>query len=201
MKRIIILNGPPESGKDLLAGYLTEKYPFVKHLKFAAPLKEATHRFYNTTEKHAQAFEHCKDLPNQEFLGLTPRQAYINISEHYIKRFHGDEYFGLMMILQLKKYPYDPNNVFVISDGGFESEVLPITKNFNPNLLWVVPLERDGKTFNTDSRNYLNKDKFVKLGVTFLPPLVNPDTSKEDYLKRAEEHLLKQDPTLFDEVM
>jgi hypothetical protein len=169
MKQIIILNGPPRSGKDLLASHLVELHkPYVIHIKFANELKKITHRFYNTPDQHPAAYESLKDQKLTEFLGLTPRQAYINISEGYIKRFHGKDFFGLQLIGEIKRHPYHDNNVFVVSDGGFGEEVEPLLNNFNPRQITIVQIHRPGCSFDGDSRQYIDRESFESRGVKFL---------------------------------
>lgn len=196
MKQLIILNGPPRSGKDTLAKYLYEKHKHFHHVKFANELKIIAHRFYNTPDQHPDAYEKFKDQPLTEFIGLSPRQAYINLSEDYIKKHHGKDFFGLQLISTIKKVQDNNENVFIVSDGGFEEELLPLLEVFNPALFTIVQVHRAGCTFDNDSRHYFDKERFGKLGIKFLS-MDNNDT-EEAFLAKAESTLEELIPSLFD---
>jgi hypothetical protein len=198
MKQIIILNGPPRCGKDTLAKYLCKKYPFFYHYKFANELKVIAHRLYNTPEQAPDAYEKFKDRPMTEFLNLTPRQAYINLSEDYIKKHHGKEFFGLQLIASIKKVPDNNENVFVISDGGFAEELLPLVENFKPQMLTILHIHRQGCNFDNDSRHYISEDRFGKFGIKFLS--VDNNGTEEEFLTTCEEKLGKTIPRLYDEL-
>lgn len=196
MKQLIILNGPPRSGKDSLAKYLSQKHPTFRHVKFADELKIITHRLYNTPHQHPDAYEQFKDKPLTEFLNLTPRQAYINVSEDYIKKHHGKDFFGLQLISTIKKVPDNNENVFVISDGGFEEELIPLLEAFNPSLFTVLQIHRQGCTFDNDSRHYFDKERFGKLGIKFL--YIENNVAEEAFFTEAEALLGNSIPYLFD---
>lgn len=196
MKQLIILNGPPRSGKDSLAKYLCSKYKAFHHVKFANELKTIAHRLYNTPEQHPDAYENFKDTPLTEFINLTPRQAYINLSEDYIKKHHGKDFFGLQLISTIKKVPDNNENVFIVSDGGFEEELLPLLEAFRPSLITIVQIYRQGCSFDNDSRHYFDKERFGKLGVKFLS--VENNASEEEFLTTAEEILGNTIKNLYD---
>lgn len=198
MKQIIILNGPPRSGKDTLANHLATTHKHFYHVKFADELKKIAHRFYNTPDQEPDAYEKFKDQPMTEFLNLTPRQAYINISEDYIKKHHGKDFFGLQLILSIKKVPDNNENVFVVSDGGFEEELLPLLEAFNPALFTILQIHRAGCTFDNDSRHYFDKVRFGKLGVKFLS--IENNSSEEDFIAEAVSLLDSTIHNLFDKM-
>lgn len=195
MKQIIILNGPPRSGKDSLAKYLTAKYKSFYHFKFADELKKIAHRLYNTPEQDPDAYEQFKDRPLTEFLNLTPRQAYINLSEDYIKKYHGKDFFSLQLISTIKNVQDSVENVFIISDGGFEEELLPLLNVFSPSSMTIVQIHRTGCSFNNDSRHYFDSERFNKLGIKFLN--VENNTSEKDFLFSTEESLNRLIPNLY----
>lgn len=126
---LVILNGPPGCGKDHAGAVLRERV--LPHLtsgkaglyKFARVLKERTHALYGRPDLAWDAFEHSKDIPNDLFLGLTPRQAYIEVSERYFKSLHGKDVYGRLLAA-------DPDfcaaDVAVITDGGFDAEAGPV---------------------------------------------------------------------------
>jgi hypothetical protein len=169
MTKLIILNGPPGCGKDSLANHYGRiSLGLVKHIKFAESLKVMTHRLYNVPnpEDYMQ-FESIKDEPDYEyFYGLTPRQAYIALSETYIKPTHGKEFFGVQLVqkmAQCKKKA--PIQAFSSSDGGLEEELIPVLAYCGASNILVVKIERPGYTFKNDSRSYYSDEFLSKLGV------------------------------------
>lgn len=158
MKQIIILNGPPRSGKDTLAEHLRKTAPSVIHGKFADELKTITHRFYDVPNQEPNAYEDVKDIPTEDFLGYSPRQAYINISQYFIKIFHSEDFFGMKLAETIKNYEKcfgeDYGVVYVISDGGFAEECKPLIETFGADKISIIQIHRDGCNFKNDSRSY-----------------------------------------------
>lgn len=189
MKQIIILNGPPQCGKDKLADHLVASYPNFKKAKFADELKKMTHRAYNTIRQAPNAYEDVKDIPNVDFFGLTPRQAYIGFSENFIKKMHGKDFFGLLLAANIQTRHHKENDVFVISDGGFSEEVEPLIKVFGAKLTTIVRLSRLGSDFaaSGDSRRYIYAEQFSE-APNFVD-LANTADTLEEYLKEATEEL------------
>ena len=152
-KKLIVLNGPPSCGKDTLAYYLTIKTGMV-HVKFAAELKFITHRLYGIPNpEDIYQFEDCKDVPNSAFYGLTPRQAYIEVSERYIKPVHGMGFFGDRLLETIEELP---NKVFVASDGGLIEELIPVVEGLGSRNVLVLQMHRSGCDFESkgDSRSF-----------------------------------------------
>lgn len=155
MKRILFLNGPPRSGKDtlgrLLQGALLRSGWLSVSFKYAKLLKERTHALYGSSAPH-DAFEETKDEPNDLFLGLTPRQAYIAVSEKYMKPVHGEDVFGRLLrdelVAELR------GHVAIITDSGFRAEAAPIIEEYGIEQCLLIRLARAGCTFEGDSRSY-----------------------------------------------
>jgi hypothetical protein len=196
MKQIVIFNGPPKSGKDTLTDYLIKNYGNMQHVKYAYSLKQMVHRVYDTPEKHPEAYEKYKDQPLSEFIGLTPRQAYISMSEDYIKKNHGKDFFGLQLILTIKRRNTKEDDVFLVSDGGFDEELEPLLHNFDPSLISVVQLYRKNCSFEGDSRNYFNVERFQSRGVKFIK-LVNQANTPEDFIEESISVLKQSLPIIF----
>lgn len=161
--KILLLNGPPGSGKDHAARVIRDRYfGRVAITKFAKVLKERTHALYglgtrddfgNLIGYPHDEYEHVKDEPSADFLGLTPRQAYIAVSETYFKRHHGEPVFGKLLEPELRALDTF-NDLIVISDSGFLPEALYLRETFGPHALDLVALERRGSSFERDSRDY-----------------------------------------------
>ncbi|MFB1731195.1 hypothetical protein ACEY67_20875 [Salmonella enterica subsp. enterica] len=153
MATVIILNGPAGCGKDTLARALVEMGFAKGTTSFKNPMfnialavlgPEAYHEFLDGYDDRDR-----KEKPESFLNGLSRRQFMIAISEQFIKPVFGDDYFGKYLSGNLP----DGDEVFVVSDGGFESEVAPIVAAGHD--VRIVRLHRNGYTFTGDSRGYL----------------------------------------------
>lgn len=153
MAKVIILNGPAGCGKDTLARALVEmgfakgvasfKNPMF-NIAMAALGQDAYREFLDGYDDRAR-----KEKPEGFLNGLSRRQFMIAISEQFIKPVFGDDYFGKYLAGNLP----DGDEVFIVSDGGFASEVAPIVTAGHD--VRIVRLHREGYTFDGDSRGYL----------------------------------------------
>lgn len=155
--RIILLNGPPRSGKDTAAdeliSFLGSRSIDARKYKFATALKERAHAMYGMTDAPPDAFESVKDERNSAFYGLTPRQAYIEVSERYFKAVHGDDFFGRLLAEELRTWRPE---IALVSDSGFLSEALVLIEEFGADNMSLVRIHREGTDFKNDSRGYLD---------------------------------------------
>jgi len=160
-KICLVLNGPPNVGKDTLAEELEREMDFQK-MSFKTALYEetirhfgvdrqefmdrATHRNYK--EKHWWALT----LPAEDDLlqVLSPREALIHVSEQVIKPLHGKAFFGKAVARDILR---SESEFIVMADGGFPEEIAPL-KAVCENVV-VVRLHRKGCSFEGDSRDYL----------------------------------------------
>lgn len=153
--KIILLNGPPRSGKDTAADYLLENLKGSQHLKFAEPLRRAVPAMYGISEKRWDFLYHeAKELPCDDLLGLSVRQAMISASEDWMKPLHGADVFGKIAAQKIKRMR---KGTIVISDCGFDSEVAPLVEEFGARNLLVIAIKRKGCNFKNDSRGYIEK--------------------------------------------
>ena len=155
---IIILNGPPNSGKDFIADKLialTLENTKVAHLKFSAPIKSAVHNILNiaTSGPNKLDIEILKDTERPEFYGKTPRQAYIEFSEEYMKPMYGTDIFGRLLLKKIEEKKSYGYKSIIISDGGFNDEVQVLLNSYPQ--LHIVKLFRKDCTFKNDSRDYV----------------------------------------------
>lgn len=174
MKKLLILNGPPNSGKDTLADLLVKREGFNK-LQFkdslfnilASTLGMTTEEFlanhYSREDKENPIFKlvHNGDL-------MSPRQALIHMSENVIKKEFGENIFGINVAKRLK----DGWNV--TSDGGFVEELEAIIDEIGHSNVIVVRIHRDDCSFENDSRKYLHSSMSMKFkNVSFYSLLNN----------------------------
>lgn len=158
MKKIVLFNGCPSAGKDYAAKYLASKYSNIKIDKFARVLKERTHALYGYSWRPHDYYELVKDQSNEDFYGLTPRQAYINVSEVYFKTQHGKNIFGQILSKELDKYYWE---ILIITDSGFKEEAEVLINKYGHENIILVRIHREGYNFNTDSRNFIYLDKNI----------------------------------------
>lgn len=149
---IVILNAPPHSGKDTIANHLVATGEFAKR-EFKQGIYDIAEvvlgENYSLFQMHLASRSH-KETPKDYLQGLTPREFLIKVSEEWIKPTLGEDYFGKAL---LRSLPEDLHTV--VSDGGFNEEVLSLLKGTNPPLVIVVRMHREGYSFEGDSRNYI----------------------------------------------
>lgn len=159
---VVFLNGPPGSGKDYAAETLLEVNDITASLyKFADPLKEVAEALLEVDRKWIETNKNAL-LP---MYGVTLRQMLIDISEKWMKPCYGNDIFGRITTermaeeIQLTDESGEPqNDIFVISDSGFDKEAHVVLKLFGNENALLIRLHRDGHTFEGDSRSYIDLD-------------------------------------------
>lgn len=153
MPKIVLFNGPPRSGKDTAAKmamqYLNGNGVFYR---FAGPLKDAAHALFGMSGIDQEHFDQVKDVPCASFFGMTPREAYIWLSEKAVKPHFGNDFFTRVAINVIKQFD---DRIIVISDCGFAEEVAGLIKEFGSDNVAIVYLKRQGTSFANDSRSYV----------------------------------------------
>ena len=155
--QVIILNGPPGCGKDTIANRMDGHIP----LSFKDELYTCVAKRYRLERDLVVKLctdRETKEEPNVQFLGLTPREALIHVSEDIIKPSLGNSFFGKCVAANILLHDGAHFGCsaprFVLSDGGFMTEIAPIAKVAT---VTVIRLHRDGYDFTNDSRDYLTK--------------------------------------------
>ena len=158
MPKMLILNGPPLSGKDTIASQFEVRG--WTHLRFKTSLWWATDRYYGLPDGTTQILcdRSTKEVPQDVYDGKTPREAVIHVSERVVKPYAGKAYFGADLALQSL-----PFNRVVVSDGGF-SEELRAVSGICPHDVYVARIHRGQYTFEGDSRSYLKSSDVVYPG-------------------------------------
>lgn len=158
--KVIFFNGPPRSGKDYAGDVLRSLCPAARVVKFAGVLKERTHGLYGICRGGRVVphdyFEERKDERMDEFMGLTPRQAYIAVSEDFMKPRHGQAVFGELLAKELSQAAYDACPVVAVTDSGFVEEAATIVQHVGPKQCRLVQIEKPGCSFQGDSRGYID---------------------------------------------
>ena len=152
---VIILNGPPGSGKDTIADTF-EAEGLARHIRFKDVLYNIAAAIYCVDVNLIKGFANDqvkKMVPQEIFNGRSQREVLIHTSETVIKPNFGKDYFGQAVYRTVKNLaPKNSKSYFILSDGGFIEEIEVLTANYRTVL---VRLHRDGCDFSKDSRNYL----------------------------------------------
>lgn len=158
-RRLLLVNGPPRAGKDTVGAVLQEFFPGNVYVtKMAKALKERAHALYGLFAEgeplRHDAFEAVKDQPSDLFLGKTPRQVYIAVSEMLMKPLHGEEVWGDLLVDDIRLNAQEADLV-VVTDSGFAREAVPAVRMFGPVESTLVRIERTGTSFEGDSRGWI----------------------------------------------
>lgn len=186
-RKLIVFNGPPGVGKDTAAEAvrsfvsINAQYLRPRHMKFAEPLKKAAHalyaahhgwEYYDSHEGRSQ-----KGLANGDFLGLSPRQAYIEMHQKILKELHGPEALGFIL---KKRMIREHSQFYVLSDSGFIEELAPIIDWIGQRGTMIVELHAAGKDFTGDSRGYIGDAVAAKYPKVTVKKLTNPIGDRDD---------------------
>lgn len=180
--KVVILNGPPLSGKDEGCKYLVRVFG-GNHKEFKNALFKLTKAFFNIDDEMWQWFytRVNKECPSESLIingkSYSPRQALIHVSENVVKPLLGQDFFGNSLANDLEE------GLNFVSDGGFPSEIQPLVDNVGASNVLILRLFREGCSFDGDSRNYINYDQVSK-GVT-IEDLYN-NGSLEQYFDNLE---------------
>ncbi len=183
-KRLLLLNAPPEAGKDTAADFLAPLVPDSFQFKMSQPLKDAVRSIFSLTDEEYDYCEANKGTPLPLLLDLSFRQWQIDISESLVKPRGGAEAFGY---LAHRKLARRNESVLISSDTGFDAEVLPLLPlcaRADGSLdVVLVHIYRPGKDFSKDSRNYIQIP-----GVT--PIRIDNDQGTAEYYEKLRQEIL-----------
>lgn len=165
---LFLFNGPPRVGKNTAAKLMLIHLKKHKHVyglravefSLATPLKEATHALFGVNRPE-RFFERTKDTSNYLFFGMTPRQAYINMSEKGVKPQYGKDFFGKVLVNRIEGFKKKFNlsgTLVVITDCGFKDELMPVIDYVGKENMTIIQMEREGCDYSFDSRSYINVD-------------------------------------------
>lgn len=211
MIKYILLNAPPRVGKDTLANSFLEFIggkSSIRVYEFKDGLKAICESIANNVGSpyrvfvNTAAYENYKDKHN-EYLGMTPREFMIHVSENFMKPTFGQDVWG-KAALRLKagngtvfdegkrKYREDGWIIGLFPDAGFMSEIKPLVDSLEENEeILLIRMHSNGMTFKNDSRDYVyvNNPKVIELDLD-IPRLVKKDVEK--YYDNLAKGLIKQ---------
>lgn len=180
MGKIILLNGPPSSGKDTAARHIRELYNllsftddigdnhYLKNInkrcildRMSMPIKRAfagTMGLPITDDGIVEPWESRKEEIIPEF-GISYRQWQIDFSESFLKCYR-QEIFGELLAARIAcRFQKNIANLIVIPDCGFSIEIDVIYHTFGHENILLVRCHRPGFTFQGDSRSYVRAPK------------------------------------------
>lgn len=174
--KIILLNGPPSSGKDTAAKHIRLWYPTWAQTaggsylnskcaldRMSMPIKRAFAGYLAapiSPDGLVEGYESRKDEPLPELTGKSYRQWQIDFSEQFIKPLYGTEAFPLLLAARIRRrFEKGIANLIVVPDCGFKVEVDVIYEKFPPEDILLVRCHRNGFGFQGDSRSYVRAPK------------------------------------------
>ena len=162
--KIVLLNGPPASGKSMATTFLRLDFPgqVVDPKDVLTRLVSYTFRLtHDQVMLFSQRAE--KEVQRTQLLGLSWREALIWASEDVLKPKFGLDVIGQFAVAEIFT-KNKANRLFFVDSVGFTEEALCYYKAFGPKNVITLRLFRDGKTFAGDSRQYIDKDVIQNLG-------------------------------------
>lgn len=151
MKRLVLLNGPPRCGKDTLGRELA-KLMSVSLVKNTAPMDHAIQSMFCISELEWSVIrEKEKDVPREQFNGLSLRQVLISFSEDWAKAKFGQGVFGRIGVSALST-----SRLNVCTDSGFAVEATEYVKALGPKAVLLFHVHREGTSFDGDSRSFID---------------------------------------------
>lgn len=171
---LLLLGGPPSSGKDTIAKFLYQQYKDHHNIsqfvfeRFSMPLKTSFSAISNT--RHNEFYENevyeSKKDEHIDWLGCSYRQYQINLSEKHFKPLYGQDIFARLLAARLKTY--DRNAAIVVPDLGFDIETDYLERldlKLNLGKVLIVRCHRPGYDFSNDSRNYVYTNYFSSIDI------------------------------------
>lgn len=151
--RVVLLSGPPRSGKDIGAKHLARAMGAVR-FAFADPLKTAVHASFGLfgfsgAPCPPSAFESVKDEPLEEFQGISPRRAYTAHAERYMRPLYGYDVYGRFLVRDLRRAVPVPALV-AVPDAGNPIEAAPVLEALGRDRVLLVRVHRPGRGFADD---------------------------------------------------
>lgn len=176
MGKIILLNGPPSSGKDTAAKHIRQWY-IQKHWvtertaksarnyavldRMSMPIKRAfagTMGLPITEDGIVEPWESRKEEVIHDF-GVSYRQWQIDFSESFLKGYR-EEIFGRLLVARIKRrFEKNIANLIIVPDCGFSIEIDVLYEEFEREDILLIRCHRPGFTFAGDSRSYVRAPK------------------------------------------
>jgi hypothetical protein len=152
---IILLNGPPGSGKDTAAEFiiLALGNSKVHHDKLSKPLKSSLRTIFNFSITEMRALEAYKDHSNgPEYGDLSWRQMQIEMFKS-LEASYGPRVLGHLFVRRNRD---NAKRHTVISDAGRTIEIQPIIESNPFDQIGCIHLSRPECDYSNDIREYID---------------------------------------------
>ena len=188
-KTIVIFNAPIGAGKDVSADFMLNYFKTGLKASFKDALYEDTAKYFDIDVKDLIEYHSSRVLKEQASemfpkyekhslkqytlallyvvgalfnirslmsLGYySSREALIHVSENIVKPKQGNDFYGRKLVETIEA---SSERYVFVADGGFTSEIVPLLEaGYN---VYIVQLERNGATFENDSRKLLTEYDF-----------------------------------------
>lgn len=158
-KKILFLNGAPQSGKDTVANYIVNNYKY-QTLAFKDFVYQDVSDYFNITLDQYMSIYNNRDTKEKSsdiLQGFTPRTAMQYVVETINKPKYGKDYLANKLIDKVITDSYN----YVISDLGLDEEENTIIKRLAEYNYKIVYINRDGFDFTNDTRSKRNKIDYI----------------------------------------
>lgn len=192
--KVIILEGPAGSGKDVMCD-VVHKYA-KKHMAWAQPelcsmaanVKKAVHALFNIFDdpgllnamKDKDTGLRLKDMPHRDLPNrMTPRAAYIWMIEDVLRDRFGEDILGVMMADQLRR---SKSSVHIFNGIGHLCELEPILSYVGARNVLAIKLPAVGGAQSTDRRQGVAGtllDKYPKSSLVTIPVAFALDADRQ----------------------
>lgn len=170
---IVMFNAPPQSGKDTCADAVMSAFKGVRKVNFkdslykrsAAILGYDLSFWTSICQNNELKDKPMKDIKigTQIIRNATPRDMLIAVAEKVIKPEFGNNIFAVDALNSIRQHMLNNigGNIFVMPDCGFDYEADVIKGAFPNAKVVVVQIEREGHTFDNDSRDWVPCDHIL----------------------------------------
>ena len=165
--KLILFNGPRHSGKDTAAIHCASEFK-AHHFKLSGPIKAAIKSMFEISDEGVNLLEEVKTTAVPLLFDKSYVNCQISFSENWVKPFFGEYAFGYLAARHVQRHMLNnpEQELYVCSDSGFAKEAEPLIEVFGSENVLLVKIFRDGKTFDGDSRSYIDLDKITTVSIT-----------------------------------
>ena len=150
--KILFLNGPPGSGKDLCGSILRrDREDKVARVEFVDPPKDAVCSLMGISRVWLEA--HKDEMFYGDHKAHSYREIVIAMSEQFTKPLFGEAFLSKTLIRTIEELQHFGVEAFVVS-SGFPSEAVSIIETFERENCAIARVYRANHDFSGDSRAY-----------------------------------------------
>ena len=157
--QVVLLNGPPKSGKDTIADALVQAVGplWSVNYKLSSVLKATARAMFSLSNTQYNALERPENKDKKGYAVLSNkswREVLISLSEDYIKPTYGEDVFGIAAAKALNTFSSSGYSHVFISDSGFKEEAETLVTMCPTCNFTLMRLHRADTNFSNDSRSY-----------------------------------------------